>query len=135
MQLQSLSQIFNDQRLFRIPDFQRGYSQGDQQLKDFWSDLEILGNGRVHYTGQLTIKAVDNEVFKQWLEDAWRIQAGVKAYHVIDGQQRLTTSIILINLILNKFKQSDFLIAKKKDYWVEKFIYGKYTDNVRSYIF
>ena len=36
--LQSLTEIFNE-KFFRIPDFQRGYSWQEPQLKDFWDDL------------------------------------------------------------------------------------------------
>ena len=53
--LQSLTEIFN-QRIFRIPDFQRGYSWGDDQLTDFWDDLQNLKEDRVHYTGLITVK-------------------------------------------------------------------------------
>ena len=35
--LQSLSEIFNN-KIFRIPDFQRGYSWEERQLDDFWED-------------------------------------------------------------------------------------------------
>ena len=36
--LETLSELFND-KVFRIPDYQRGYAWGKQQLEDFWSDL------------------------------------------------------------------------------------------------
>ena len=36
--LQSLTEIFNE-KIFRIPDFQRGYSWENNQLEDFWEDL------------------------------------------------------------------------------------------------
>ena len=39
--LLTLSKIFTE-RLFRIPDYQRGYAWTEKQLKDFWSDLEQL---------------------------------------------------------------------------------------------
>jgi len=40
-ELQNLDTIFNS-RVFRIPDYQRGYAWGDDQLKDFWDDLDSL---------------------------------------------------------------------------------------------
>ena len=45
--LQSLSEIFNE-KFFRIPDFQRGYAWEEEQLKDFWEDLELLNENNTH---------------------------------------------------------------------------------------
>ena len=39
-ELQSLSQIFQN-KIFRIPDYQRGYAWQSQQLRDFWLRKEI----------------------------------------------------------------------------------------------
>jgi uncharacterized protein with ParB-like and HNH nuclease domain len=38
-QLLTLSKIFTE-RLFRIPDYQRGYAWTDKQLRDFWNDIQ-----------------------------------------------------------------------------------------------
>ena len=54
MQLRSLNEIFEN-RLIRIPDYQRGYAWRKQQLKDFWEDLTLLEADRVHYTGVITL--------------------------------------------------------------------------------
>ena len=37
----SLSELFN-RKLFRIPDYQRGYAWEKQQVEDFWNDLMLL---------------------------------------------------------------------------------------------
>ena len=66
-ELQSLSQIFQN-KLFRIPDYQRGYAWLDQQLRDFWEDLINLQPDRYHYTGLLSrkisgsLKAASNRI-------------------------------------------------------------------------
>ncbi len=49
-ELLSLSKVFTE-NIFRIPDYQRGYSWSDRQLKDFWSDITLLAPGEDHYTG------------------------------------------------------------------------------------
>ena len=49
-ELQSLSQIFN-KRIFRIPDYQRGYAWEKKQLEDFWSDLENANSKKKHFFG------------------------------------------------------------------------------------
>ena len=53
--LESLSSLFNN-KIFRIPDYQRGYAWGDKQLDDFWEDLVTLPFDRFHYTGMLSLK-------------------------------------------------------------------------------
>ncbi len=55
MKLESLTEIFNN-KIFRVPDYQRGYSWGKSQLEDLWRDLEILEEGKNHYTGMLSVK-------------------------------------------------------------------------------
>ena len=56
-ELQTLDTIFNS-RVFRIPDYQRGYAWTRPQLDDFWDDLDGLSESRNHYTGQLTLESV-----------------------------------------------------------------------------
>ena len=101
----SLSKLF-DKRIFRIPDYQRGYAWGESQLIDFWEDLLNLTEDRYHYTGMLSLKKLNRSVYSSWKEEKWIIdEKGYEAFHVVDGQQRLTTFIILINSIL-KFAKS-----------------------------
>jgi len=104
--LETLSELFND-KVFRIPDYQRGYAWGKQQLEDFWSDLNNLDDNRIHYTGMITVEQ-KNEY-----------------YHVIDGQQRLTTIMILIKVILDNFDNEDWIDDKEKIDYVKKFLFRK----------
>ncbi|MDE6142674.1 MAG: DUF262 domain-containing protein, partial [Muribaculaceae bacterium] len=71
--LLSLFEIFNN-RIFRIPDFQRGYSWGKQQLDEFWEDIQNLSIGKSHYIGQLTVDPISYESIankERWEEDLW----------------------------------------------------------------
>ena len=61
--LQTLYDVYN-KKLFRIPDYQRGYAWGIRQLSDFWDDLISLDGNRFHYTGVLSIKEVHESVWK-----------------------------------------------------------------------
>jgi len=57
-ELKSLNAIF-DGKLFRIPDYQRGYAWQQKQLTDFWNALLNLPNdGRAHYTKEWTGRAI-----------------------------------------------------------------------------
>ena len=83
--LKTLPEIFNN-KIFRIPDYQRGYAWENKQLNDFWNDLSNLDEKRIHYTGMITVEEKEN------------------IYYVIDGQQRLTTIIILLKVLLDSFE-------------------------------
>lgn len=68
-----------------IPPYQRPYAWGREQVDDLWDDLlGALGHG--HFMGSLVLNA----------EDEQRPQ-------VIDGQQRLTTLLLLISLIQDRY--------------------------------
>jgi len=123
--LQPLNNIFGSS-LFRIPDYQRGYAWQKEQLEDFWEDLLNLKDGKDHYTGLLTLKKLTEETEidravgdDKWLADTWNV------YHVVDGQQRLTTAIILINEIIKIFEDSKINSLRNQalDDWKRQFIY------------
>lgn len=96
-ELQSLSQIFQN-KLFRISDYQRGYAWQDSQLRDFWEDLINLQADRNHYTGLLSMKVLSKDEAKKLdTDDKWLLDSGFRPYHIVDGQQRLTTFVILLN--------------------------------------
>lgn len=98
-ELHSLSILFQN-RLFRIPDYQRGYAWKREQLADFWDDLMNLQEDRYHYTGLLSLKPLSRKDVKSWDGDEWLLDSGFKPYHVVDGQQRLTTfSILMFELV------------------------------------
>ena len=98
-ELQPLSLLFQN-RLFRIPDYQRGYAWQQSQLVDFWDDLNNLQMDRYHYTGMLSLRLLSRKESDGWGEDLWMINKGYKPCHIVDGQQRLTTFIILLNEII-----------------------------------
>ncbi len=97
-ELQSLSEIYNNS-IFRVPDYQRGYAWLEKQLTDFWEDIVNLPVGKNHYTGALSIKRV-TENLAAYENEAWLLANGYKLYHIVDGQQRLTTFTILLHELI-----------------------------------
>ncbi len=82
--------------VFEIPSYQRGYAWQKEQLEDFWNDLEHvskLGN-QFHYMHSLTLRELENE-----FENS--------AFEIIDGQQRLATSLILLGLLAKTTQNKD----------------------------
>ncbi|MBB4041624.1 hypothetical protein GGR34_003302 [Microvirga flocculans] len=78
-------------RLFRIPDYQRAYAWGTKQRKDLFSDIEeVAETGREHFMATVVCLARDKR----------RIAADeFLTVDIVDGQQRLTTFVILLKAI------------------------------------
>lgn len=135
--LLSLSEIFNN-KIFRIPDFQRGYSWEDPQLNDFWEDIQNLHPNKIHYIGLLTVEPIkERDVYniEKWKDDIWLLKKGMSAYYVIDGQQRLTTMIILLQCILSTFKDDEGINYGSKSEWIDRFLYRSYNQLYKSFVF
>ena len=91
-------------KCFRIPNYQRGYAWGESQLNDLWDDImDIQKNGptyRPHYTGAITLQQIDvNDLTPA---EKKLSSTGMEYYNVVDGQQRLTTIVIMLNALKNK---------------------------------
>ena len=133
-ELQNLAVIFNN-RIFRVPDYQRGYAWEEPQLTDFWDDLHRLDERRKHYTGQLTLEAVPESDWTGWDEDTWLIEkGGYRPYYVVDGQQRLTTAIILIQCLLARIRDDQQFVFLDKSDHVKRYLLQKFSGS-RAYIF
>ncbi len=95
MELLTLDGVI-EKGVFEIPSYQRGYAWQERQLKDFWNDLEHvskLGN-QFHYMHSLTLRELEND-----FENS--------AFEIIDGQQRLATSLILLGLLAKTTQNKD----------------------------
>ena len=135
-ELYSISKIFTE-RLLRIPDYQRGYAWTERQLKDYWIDIDQLEVGNNHYFGVLTLETVDKKKYNKWDDDLWIIES--KSYepnYVVDGQQRLTTTIILIQAIIESLDENKKLNYTSAEDIRKKFIFESKDNGIsRSYIF
>ncbi|GAA7813036.1 DUF262 domain-containing protein [Helicobacter pylori] len=82
--------------VFEIPSYQRGYAWQKRQLKDFWNDLEHVSKlgDKFHYMHSLTLRELENE-----FENS--------VFEIIDGQQRLATSLILLGLLAKTTQNKD----------------------------
>lgn len=94
--LPTLQDLFNN-AVFKIPDYQRGYSWENQQREDLLEDLELLNN-KGHYTGTIVLKERDS------------VKGLGKTYtrfDIVDGQQRFTSILILLDTIIKELKKLD----------------------------
>lgn len=98
-----LESLFKE-KIFRIPDYQRGYAWQEEQFRAFWEDLVNLPEGRSHYTGVLTLRKIPDTSVAQDSREFWLVQDhSYKLYHVVDGQQRLTTFVIFVQAFAELF--------------------------------
>lgn len=144
--LETLEDIFP--KFLRIPDYQRGYAwrndKQNNQLDDFWNDLEDLQDGQKHYTGVLTLEKVTPEMKKDWQNNDREAYNAENVFYIIDGQQRLTTSIILIKVLLDSLEQDEVkwlddsteldtmkthYIGKKNQHGTNYYFFGYTFDN------
>ncbi len=95
MELLNLDGVI-EKGMFEIPSYQRGYAWQERQLKDFWNDLEHVSKlgDKFHYMHSLTLRELENEFESN-------------AFEIIDGQQRLATSLILLGLLAKITQNKD----------------------------
>ncbi|MFB1330306.1 DUF262 domain-containing protein [Helicobacter pylori] len=95
MELLNLDGVI-EKGVFEIPSYQRGYAWQKEQLKDFWNDLEHVSKlgDKFHYMHSLTLRGLENEFESS-------------AFEIIDGQQRLATSLILLGLLAKTTQNKD----------------------------
>jgi hypothetical protein len=132
----SVSKIFTE-RLLRIPDYQRGYAWTEKQLKDYWNDLTQLEPDKNHYIGVLTLEDVPSDIIDSWADDHWIIRSKSYApFYVVDGPQRLTTTIILIQAITESVENNQKLNFTTIEDIKRKYLFDSKDEGVsRSYIF
>ncbi|WP_208371054.1 DUF262 domain-containing protein [Helicobacter pylori] len=95
MELLNLDGVI-EKGMFEIPSYQRGYAWQIRQLKDFWNDLEHVSKlgDKFHYMHSLTLRKSENEFESS-------------AFEIIDGQQRLATSLILLGFLAKTTQNKD----------------------------
>lgn len=86
-------------RIYRIPDYQRGYSWEKKQIRELIDDIEnirLKNEQSYHFTGILSYSKIGIEEFNSKEGTAFTEKDEIEFYHITDGQQRLTTMYILL---------------------------------------
>lgn len=106
---ESFAEIMSNGKSYSVPRFQRDYSWEADQWDELWQDIEKMREHKQqHFMGYLVLQSTDG-----------------KHYEIIDGQQRITTTTILIMAALTRFKQ---LIDESCDADANKRRYENYRD-------
>lgn len=76
--------LFNERRKYNVPEYQRDYSWGKKELKSFEASVNRAINGEKVFMGtvQFSKESADED-----------------AYDIVDGQQRMTTFILLLKAL------------------------------------
>ena len=120
-----LQELFNN-RIFKIPDYQRGYAWEKLQIGEFLDDLKLLGSihHRHHYTGTIVLHQPPDAA-KRTSEEG--TSHGIA--DVVDGQQRLTTIVLLLNelagVLSTRGGRDELARGIRKNYVVAKGLDGQ----------
>ena len=76
--------LFNERRKYKVPEYQRDYSWGEKELKSFEASVNRAIKGEKVFMGtvQFSKESADED-----------------AYDIVDGQQRMTTFILLLKAL------------------------------------
>lgn len=87
----TIYELFDGTKIFTIPKYQRAYAWDKQQLRDFLDDLENQKADKAYFFGTI--------LFQNQPDDGY-----FKMIDIVDGQQRLTTVIIFMKLLIEQLK-------------------------------
>jgi Protein of unknown function DUF262/Protein of unknown function (DUF1524) len=97
--LLTVEQVFKG-NFFTIPDYQRGYAWQKLQRDELIEDIELLPENKTHYAGTLVLHPSE-QCFD--MEDKYGNSYDL--LNVVDGQQRLTTIVILLDVMGRYFEE------------------------------
>lgn len=121
----SIEEIFAG-RFFAIPDYQRGYAWEKENCEDLLDDLDLLPPTFNHYTGTVVFHSNNQEI----LDNEGSKYFG---YDIVDGQQRITSIVILLQSIQSFFEMQPSYITLASGI-TKKFLYAtRLSDNNSFY--
>ncbi len=98
----TIHSLFDGTKVFRIPQYQRAYAWEERQLQEFCDDFETQFVGKDYFFGTILFREEESQ-------DEFEI------IEIVDGQQRITTLMIYMKLILDRLAalgdEVDLLVA------------------------
>ncbi|MCO4053052.1 MAG: DUF262 domain-containing protein [Bosea sp.] len=89
--------LLSRQLHYIVPEHQRDFAWTDDEVSQFWDDITFgMQNDTEHFLGPIVVRQVEEG----------------RLYEVIDGQQRLTTSLILLAAMRNFYHENNDTLAQ-----------------------
>ncbi len=86
--------------IFSIPAYQRNYTWAEENCKKLLQDIvSISQNKKTHFMGSITY-------ILRWIDDEESLRQ-LQEYLIIDGQQRITTLMLLLKAIETKIQNEE----------------------------
>ena len=114
----TISDIFSFTGIYTIPNYQRQYTWDDENLEELWDDLyESYSSGidKCYFLGSIVV--VDRKNGE---------------HELVDGQQRITTLMIMLNVLHKNFKsinENSNNILNANHSWIDTLIFFNKTVN------
>jgi hypothetical protein len=102
----AISKYLATSKILKVPEFQRSYAWTEDEVSQLWDDV---------------VEAIDNKK-KEYFIGPIVVKNNEKTLEVIDGQQRLTTSLILISIIRRVYRFSG---DNERADWFRNEFFGK----------
>ena len=103
--LKTIKELFSENYFYRVPDYQRGYSW-NKEFIELWNDIirlfHVNSISRKHYVGMLALDEITNET-----DLLCECLNGTISFYIVDGQQRITSLIIILKSILEYAKEEN----------------------------
>lgn len=93
-----ITQLLDGAKQFIVPIFQRDYSWGTRQCQQLWNDILRVGSderAKGHFLGSVVYVSAEETT------------AGITRWLLIDGQQRLTTLVLLLFALRQHLNNSE----------------------------
>jgi uncharacterized protein with ParB-like and HNH nuclease domain len=101
----NLMELFNGDKVFIIPKYQRAYAWGEKQLDEFLDDIHNQNKSSHYFFGTILFEE------KNPID-------GYEQIEIVDGQQRITTLVIFMKILLknmkNKIEDRKYKILQKR---------------------
>lgn len=106
----TIKDLFDSSTVFNIPKYQRAYAWEKEQLDAFVEDLENQDTNKDHFFGTILLQ-------KQAPKGEFKI------IDIVDGQQRITTIIIFMKLLLTQHKSMGNDVKRLRRTYIKDDVY------------
>jgi uncharacterized protein with ParB-like and HNH nuclease domain len=101
----TLFSLFDGTKVFNIPKYQRAYSWDEKQLLEFVEDFETQLPDKAYFFGTILFRESTRE-------------GAFEVIEIVDGQQRITTLMIYMNLILERLKSAKLEVSLQTNTYI-----------------